>query len=101
MTTTPDLNEWTGRNGQTRRYVNNWTSIIGLDITYYKTGNIRHATWDGEAISNTSANALLGTKVWLDSDDTVHVDRHPGRPGDKNGLTAELIRERVTAAVNA
>ena len=47
---------------------------IGLTTERYKSGNIRHAEWCGEAISNRKAGYLCATKVWYDlTDDKVHV----------------------------
>ena len=76
MTTTPTitLNSWTARNGQTRRYVNGWEPLVGLEVTRYKTGNISGASVNGEGISNAAAGRLLGIKVWIDDADVVHVD---------------------------
>ncbi|MFA5165655.1 MAG: hypothetical protein WC481_08875 [Candidatus Omnitrophota bacterium] len=42
-----------------RVYFNNLAGILGLDCEYYKTGNIRNATLNGEYISNTKARDLI------------------------------------------
>jgi translation initiation factor IF-1 len=86
-----ELNEWTARNGQVRRYVNNWTRIMGLDYDCYNTGNIRAATVNGEAISNAACRRILGAKVWLDADDTVHVDYW----AEHYAMTAAQVKETV------
>lgn len=59
---------WEGRNGTRRVYLNDWTPLVGLEIEHYKSGNICHATLDGEEISNSRAYKLLSnTRVyWQD-----------------------------------
>lgn len=90
------INEWTGRNGQTRRYVNNWIEAVGFDVEYYKTGNIRSASINGQQISNAAAGRLCGVKVWIDSDDTIHID-HWANGTERYAITPEQIRERIAA----
>lgn len=70
------LNTWTARDGSTRRYINNWHTLAGLELGRYNTGNIRWACLNDEKISNTQANRILNqTRVWIDDQDGVHVDR--------------------------
>ena len=60
------------KNGKDRLYVT--AEEIGLTTDRYKSGNIRHAEWCGEAISNRKAGYLCASKVWYDlTDDKVHV----------------------------
>ena len=60
------------KNGHDRLYVT--AEEIGLTTERYKSGNIRHAEWCGEAISNRKAGYLCASKVWYDlTDDKVHV----------------------------
>jgi hypothetical protein len=49
--------------------------MIGLELEYYKTGNIKTAILDGEHISNSSARRLLGAKdnTYLDANGVLHV----------------------------
>ena len=49
--------------------------MIGLELEYYKTGNIKTAILDGEYISNSSARRLLGAKdnTYLDANGVLHV----------------------------
>lgn len=62
---------WTKYN-KDRIYIN--TTTLGLDASYYKTGNVCNATWQGESISNADARRLLGSKVYVDcADGSVHV----------------------------
>lgn len=49
--------------------------MIGLELEYYKTGNIKTAILDGEHISNSSARRLLDAKdhTYLDANGVLHV----------------------------
>jgi len=57
---------WT-KGGFDRLYVD--AELLGLDLDYYKSGNISSATWKGEAISNSEAGRLGVTKIWLEIGD--------------------------------
>lgn len=50
-------------------------NMIGLELEYYKTGNIKTAILDGEYISNSSARRLLSAKdnTYLDPNGVLHV----------------------------
>jgi hypothetical protein len=63
-------NRWQ-RNGHDRVYLNDWAELAGLDVSYYKSGNINGAAWQGEGISNSQARLILGSlsKVWFDAAD--------------------------------
>ncbi|NUP24160.1 MAG: helix-turn-helix domain-containing protein [Streptomyces sp.] len=63
-------NRWQ-RNGMDRVYLNDWADLAGIDVSYYGTGNISSASWQGEHISNSQAAKLLGSidKVWYDTAD--------------------------------
>ena len=107
ITTTPiSINEWTDRKGNTRRYINGWLeALYGLEVEYYKTGNINHAyisetDTDQEpgVLTNAGARRLMGAKVWLDSADTIHVDYLDNRGHD--GVTADGVRARIAQALN-
>lgn len=54
---------WT-KAGKDRLYIN--ATELGLEVAYYKTGNISSAKWCGERISNADARRLLGSKVYVD-----------------------------------
>jgi len=47
-----------------RLYVN--ADKIGLDVDYYKTGNVSSAWLNGEKISNSEARAIMGGKYYVD-----------------------------------
>lgn len=97
-TTTPDINSWTARNGQVRRYINNWAELAGIYVTTYKTGNVSSVSiddYDG-VVSNRKGAATAGGKVWIDSDDALHFDYH----NEYNGLLSVTEkRARIVAAL--
>lgn len=55
------------KNGMSRIYFN--ASLIGLDISRYKTGNISSATLNGDSISNSEAGRIEMIKIWFDAKD--------------------------------
>lgn len=61
------------KDGKDRIYID--ATTLGLDVSYYKTGSVDHAEWQGESISNADARRLLGSKVYVDcADGSLHVD---------------------------
>lgn len=52
------------KNGMDRMYIN--ASALGLNCTYYKTGNISSATLNGADISNCEARRLKAAKTYID-----------------------------------
>ena len=65
---------WT-KGDKDRVYLNAdaWMPMIGLDIDYYRSGNICAATLNGEAISNRRAGQLSTVKVYWEHGD-IHTD---------------------------
>ena len=57
------FNRWT-KNGMDRLYVN--ASALGLNCTYYKTGNISSAEFRGNSVSNCEARRLKAAKTYID-----------------------------------
>lgn len=57
------FNRWT-LNEMDRLYIN--VKEIGLEVEYYKTGNVSSAKWCGEHISNADARRFLSSKVFVD-----------------------------------
>lgn len=47
-------NRWS-KYGKDRIYID--VTTLGLEVSYYKTGNVCNATWQGEGISNADAQA--------------------------------------------
>jgi hypothetical protein len=52
------------KNGMDRLYVD--ARRIGLEVSYYKTGNVSSASFDGYSISNSEARRMLGAKTYID-----------------------------------
>lgn len=61
---------WT-KNGYDRVYINDIADYLGLDVSYYNSGNICGATLDGAGIANGRAGGILGciSKVYFDAAD--------------------------------
>ena len=58
--------------GKDRLYID--AKVLGLELTYYKTGNVSNATWQGESISNADGRRLDNSKVYVDvADGSLHV----------------------------
>lgn len=58
--------------GKDRLYID--AKVLGLELTYYKTGNVSSAKWQGESISNADGRRLNNTKVYVDvADGSLHV----------------------------
>ena len=63
------------KNGMDRIYLNDWAEFAGLDVSYYKSGNISSAGYRGEGISNAQARHILASirNVWFDlADGELH-----------------------------
>lgn len=50
--------------GYDRMYIN--ATTLGLDLDYYKSGNVCYAEWKGEKISNSWGRSLKVAKTYLD-----------------------------------
>lgn len=63
---------------------------MGLDVDYYKTGNISRATRNGELISNRQASRIIETysKAYVDL-----------KTGDVLGVSASPYREEFVSLV--
>jgi len=59
--------------GETRIYLNNWLEAVGVELSYYGTGNICYAELDGKKVSNNTGKSLKAMKAWIDADGEVHV----------------------------
>lgn len=74
---TKKYGRWTkqGFNGKVydRIYFN--ATDLGMEVSYYKTGNVSSAAIDGESISNCEARRVMGSKAYFDlTDNTLHMD---------------------------
>ena len=54
---------WT-KGGMDRLYIN--ASALGLNCSYYKTGNVSNAWFDGYEISNCEARRMKASKTYID-----------------------------------
>ena len=65
--------KWVSSTGEVRYYFNDLENLVGLNLTFYGTGNISGATFNGERISNSKAkkilSSLIGAKVWYSQKD--------------------------------
>ena len=85
------LRYWRKPGGGNRHYVQNLPELIGLELTYYKTGNISSARLNREHCSNTRAYREIGEcgRVWLDDNDVIHVDA----PGRNSPVVVAAVKE--------
>lgn len=70
-------NEWKG--GSHHRVYFNDFSEFGLDVSFYKTGNVSGATWQGESLSNGKATEMLSAKIYYDMNENKFVIQFGGR----------------------
>lgn len=83
--------------GKDRLYID--AKVLGLELTYYKTGNISHAKWQGESISNADGRRLNASKVYVDvADGSLHVDTDYWSTDDD---ALDKVAERFVAAALA
>ena len=61
---------WRNPGGTVRVYFNDLPELFGLDLSFYKTGNVNRARLDGQTISNSQAGRYLASfesmKVWVE-----------------------------------
>ncbi|MEE8666823.1 MAG: hypothetical protein SOI13_01695 [Bifidobacterium mongoliense] len=84
--------DWTGRNGQHRRYIQNVPELIGLELDFYKTGNVCSARLDGIGLSHAKATELASVKAWIDDDEQLHVQTY----GTPREMTLDEIASRIS-----
>lgn len=85
---------WSKSDGTLRVYINTevWAPMVGLEIDYYKSGNIQHAALNGEKISNSKAYKLTAIKVYW-QDGKIWIT--------KDAELADQIRDAIDRAVEA
>ncbi|QKW31474.1 helix-turn-helix domain-containing protein (plasmid) [Streptomyces seoulensis] len=69
------------KNGMDRVYINNWHEFAGLEASYYKTGNVSSASFQGRSIANGRVAGIMGAidKVWFDAaDGKLHASYYDG-----------------------
>lgn len=61
--------------GEVRYYINKAYTYGGLDVEFYKSGNVSDAYLNGESISNRRARSLMASvdKVWMTEDGKIHA----------------------------
>lgn len=92
--------EWTGRGGQKRIYLNNWSGLAGLEIERYKSGAIRCAVIDGEKISNNKAAALAAAQVWFDIEaGELRTTIRSAAENARIDYVADTLIDNLTAAI--
>lgn len=66
---------WTKIAGQTRYYIDNAWQYGGLELDFYKTGNIAGALYHGERISHAEAGRMASSfrNAWIDEAGEVHL----------------------------
>ena len=89
---TKKYGRWTkqGFNGKVydRIYFN--VTDLGMEVSYYRSGNISSAAVDGEHISNCEARRIMGGKAYFDlTDNTLHMD----------SIMERYFGSKITAAV--
>lgn len=75
---TTKINEWKKKDGEIRRYVNDWWELVGIEYNTYKTGNVSYSARNGEAFAHGRMRILLNAKVWIDEQNEVHLDYFDG-----------------------
>lgn len=94
-----ETRSWTHpRTGENRRYVQNWKEIIEFEVGYSNAGNVTYSTLKGEKVAHARAASLLNVKVWLDSQNNVHVDHLSGKGATL--ISAERIIADIAEALN-
>jgi hypothetical protein len=90
---------WT-KYGKDRIYID--ATALGLEVEYYKTGNVRNAKWQGERISNADGRRLLGSKVYVEcSDGSLHVRTDFWDSYDEDMRVENVARKFVEDALKA
>lgn len=85
------FSRWTKGN-MDRLYIN--VTKLGLEVSYYNSGNVSSAKWCGEPISNADGRRLLSSKVWIDvKTGELHVRTDFHRSYDE-----DMLLENVAAA---
>ena len=94
-----ETRSWTHpRTGENRRYVQNWKEIIEFEVGYSNAGNVTYSTLKGEKVAHARAASLLNVKVWLDSQNNIHVDHLSGKGATL--ISAERIIADIAEALN-
>lgn len=79
-----------------RLYIN--AETLGLEASYYKSGNVSYAEYRGEKISNRRAGDMLCSKIWID----VETGKLCSKNADSDLLAdAQKLVDQVIAEIKA
>jgi hypothetical protein len=100
-------NHWNSPDGsKCRFYLNELSEAAGLQLSFYRTGNICSASWRGERVSNGEGGKrqgdLNGFKAYIDANDLtiLHVRSGQARPSYSTDY-AKLIAVGLVARIRA
>lgn len=81
--------------GEMKRYYINsdkLEAVFGLEVSYYKTGNLCWARLNGEGISNAKAAKLIGRAIFFDAASEKWMQNREGRTVELNETLMSSIR---------
>lgn len=89
---TRGFKRWT-KGDYDRLYID--ATSMGLELSYYKTGNICYAEWKGERISNSRGYKFKTAKTYVDiKTGKVHSDRDDLKESAEEILN-EVLKEEI------
>ena len=92
------------KNGMHRVYFNSLSERIGMNLSFYKTGNISSASLNGEGISNSEARRILWSlengKFWYDLDTWMFMKKGLDDFSDeiKNSVISDIEKTTVNSS---
>lgn len=87
---------WT-KGSMDRLYID--ATEMGLELTYYKTGNVSSATWQGEQISNSQGRAYKYAKTYIDVTTGEVISTNDTLREAAEAILSEVERENAEEAV--
>jgi len=90
-------NHWT-KGGHDRVYINYdvWGPLVGLEIDYYKSGNICYATLNGQKLSNSKAGQMSAVTIYWENG-ALHYTAGLNADRILDAIHAELARRAEQA----
>ena len=86
------------KHGRSRVYFNRLAELYGLDVSFYRTGNVSAATLDDHLISNSEARRILArlaaARFWYDNQEG-RFDGWPLKQHDREWLVRAVERRVV------
>ncbi|WP_163275312.1 hypothetical protein [Cellulomonas iranensis] len=92
---------WEGRDGTVRYYIEDWATLVGVELGRYKNGGIRWATYRGQGISNTKVSRLLAGRLWIENGKVYSTIDWNGAGVEKPESLRTLVLEAVENAARA